>query len=133
MHLVLYLALDLATLASLNAMETSGDLPIVSKALIAILHAFVAVAWTLPWHGAALLAAAGALILLRSLAGLRWFWFRSAAVAVFVVPAFLLALLLSTGDVAAFAVVLPMHILMGLLVVQPRWPSATPSMDQHRW
>jgi hypothetical protein len=56
-----------------------------------------------------------------------------AALAVFVVPASLVAFLLSDGDVAISLAVLPMHVLMGLLVVQPRWPNALPSSDQHRW
>jgi hypothetical protein len=96
LHLLLYFLLDLATLATLNTMDTDSGGHVVSTVL-------------------------------------RWYWFRVAALATFVTPALLLALLLSDGDVAAVQVVLPMHILMGLLVVRPSWPDATPSMDGHRW
>jgi hypothetical protein len=132
LHLLLYFTLDLATLAALNAPEVSSDLHIASKVLVVGVHVFIAVCWAAPLHGAALLLAAGALALLRSWAGLRWLWFRTAALAVFVVPAPLLALLLS-GEMATSLALLPMHVLMGLLVVQPRWPNAIPSTDQHRW
>ena len=132
-HLVLYFALDLATLAALSAPGVDGDLPVAAKVLVVGLDALVAVCWAAPFHGAALLLAAGALALLRSWAGLRWFWFRTAAVAVFVVPASLVAFLLSAGDPTVSVAVLVMHVLMGLSVVQPRWPNAVPAMDQHRW
>ena len=45
--------------------------------------------------------------------------FRLAAVGVFVLPAAALALVLSR-DVSTLPAVLPMHLLMGLLVLQPR-------------
>ncbi|GAA3925013.1 hypothetical protein [Actinoplanes auranticolor] len=127
-HLSLYFVLDLATLAALNAPEVSPDLDLASKVLVAGVHAFIAVCWAAPLHGAALLLAAGALALLRSCAGLRWYWFRLAALAVFVMPALLLSLLLSAGNLAASLAVLPMHVLMGLVVVQPRWPNAVESL-----
>ena len=131
-HLSLYFTLDLATLAVLNATEVSSDLHVASKVLVVGVHLFIAVCWAAPLHGAALLLAAGALAFLRSWAALRWYWFRLAALAVFVVPALVLTLLL-TGDAATSLAVLTMHVLVGLLVVQPRWPNAIPSMDQHRW
>lgn len=134
-HLLLYFALDLATLATLGALEVGGDLGAISQLRAVVVDVSVAVSWGLPLHGAGLLLAAGALVLLRSLAGLRWFWFRLAALAVFGLPALLAALLLSSGDVATVLVVLPMHIVMGLLVVQPGsgWANAEPAMDQHGW
>ncbi|WP_250006367.1 hypothetical protein [Actinoplanes sp. M2I2] len=128
----LYFTLDLATLAVLNATVVSSDLHVASKVLVVGVHVFIAVCWAAPLHGAALLLAAGALALLRSWAGLRWYWFRLAALAVFVVPALVLTLVL-TGDTATLLAVLTMHVLMALLLVQPRWSNAIPSMDQHRW
>ena len=132
-HLLLYFMLDLSTLAVLNASEVSSELPGASKVLVVALHVIIAVCWAAPWHGAALLLAAGALVLLRSWAGLQRHWFRMSAVAVFAAPALLLAFLLAAGDPATSLAVILMHVLMGLSVVQPRWPSAVPSMDQHRW
>ncbi|GAA2887654.1 hypothetical protein Acy02nite_82350 [Actinoplanes cyaneus] len=132
MHLLLYFTLDLATLAVLNATEITSDLHGASKVLVVGVHVLIAVCWAAPLHGVALLLAAGALALLRAWAGLRWYWFRIAALAVFVVPALVLSLVL-TGDTATSLAVLPMHVLMGLAVVQPRWSNSIPAMDHHRW
>lgn len=132
LHLLLYFVLDLATLAALSAIDATERLPAAAQALLVVFEVFVAVWWALPFHGAALLLVAGVLAALRSLAHLRWWWFRLVALAAFVLPAYALALLLSGGDAAASLVVLPMHTLMGLVVVQPRsLADVDPAMDHH--
>lgn len=127
-HLLLYLGLDLATLAVLNAGQVSGDLPVASRVLAVGFHVVVGVWWTAPLHVAALVAAAGGLALLSLSAGLRPVPFRAVALAVFVLPALLLA-----AVVPAAVALVGMHVVMGLAVVRPRWPDALPSPDQHRW
>ncbi|AEV85451.1 hypothetical protein ACWT_4429 [Actinoplanes sp. SE50] len=133
LHLLLYFMLDVATLTALSAPEVGGGLHFASKALYLFGLVLTSVLWPLPLQSAALLLAVGALAILRSGAGLPRPWFRIAAVSVFLILPLLLALLLSPGDSAPFLQVLPMHILMGLLVVQPRWPNMVPSRDRHRW
>jgi hypothetical protein len=128
LHLLLYIALDLGTLAVLAAADDGGP-SIIGEVLLAAV-------WTMPLHVTALVVAAGELIVLRALAADRQrFWFRLAALGVFVLPALTVTLLGAAGDTTALLAVMPMHILMGLLVVQPRfrWANADPSMDQHNW
>jgi hypothetical protein len=103
-HLVLYLLLDVATLAVFDGRGgVAADL-----------------AWGLPLHLGGLVLAACALMLLRAAADLSWRRFRLTAAGVFVLPAAALSLLLSGGDGMALVAVLPMHLLMSLLVLQPR-------------
>lgn len=103
-HLLLYAILDAATLTVLDGpAQAPADF-----------------GWGLPLHLGALVLAAVALMLLRTAADLSRARFRVAAVAIFVVPAAAIALVFSGGDATTPATVLPMHLLMGLLVVRPR-------------
>jgi hypothetical protein len=111
-YLLLYLALDIATVAVLDA---PGSVAVVAPGSVA-----VDIAWSLPLHLGALMLAALALMLLRTAADQSWRRFRLAAVGVFVLPAAALSLLLTGGDATALLAVLPMHLLMGLLILQPR-------------
>ncbi|HYN96260.1 MAG TPA: hypothetical protein VES42_20645 [Pilimelia sp.] len=128
-HLALYLALDLGTLAVLAAAAPGGGRSIVGDVLASAV-------WTMPLHLAALMLAAGQLVLLRLLATLTPWRFRLAALVVFALPPVAWLLLVTRGDTAVLVDVLPMHVLMGLLVVRPRRRDATadPSMAEHdRW
>ncbi|MET7470783.1 hypothetical protein [Micromonospora sp. NPDC005211] len=62
--------------------------------------------------------AVGCLGLLRLLSGVRWYWFRLAAVLLFVVP-LPLFVYAAAGAGAAVPVAVP-HLLVALLIVQPR-------------
>jgi hypothetical protein len=104
LHLLLYAVLDTATVVVVDGPAGAGaDL-----------------GWGLPLHLGALVLAAVALMFLRAVGDLSRLRFRVAAVGVFVVPAAAVTLLLSRGDATTLVAVLPMHLLMGLLVLQPR-------------
>lgn len=122
-YLAVYTLLDVATFAVLAAAGTTGS--VVGEAL-------AAVAWTLPLHVAALVVATGQLLLLRALSGRSRLGFRLIALGVFTAPPLVLAAI--TGS-PVLAWMLPMHLLMGLLVVQPhaRWAAADPAPELHRW
>lgn len=125
-YLAVYVVLDVAGLAVLAAVESPGGPgPALGAAL-------AAVGWTLPLHVAALVVATGQLLLLRALSGQSRLGFRLTALGVFVVPP---ALLLAVTWQPLMAWLLPMHVLMGLLVVQPhaRWANADPAPELHRW
>ncbi|MGI5239656.1 hypothetical protein [Dactylosporangium sp. CA-139066] len=111
LHLALYLALDLGTLAVLVAAGGTGAPEVFGGALVTFV-------WTLPLHVAMLVVAVVQLMVLDVVsADLGRLAFRLTALGVFVVPAFGYAALIADpgyGDALRF--VLPMHIAMGLLV-----------------
>ncbi|MFC5006769.1 hypothetical protein ACFPIJ_54285 [Dactylosporangium cerinum] len=127
MYVLVYVALDLGTLSILAAAEGDRASRIIGVVILGVV-------WTMPLHIAAVVLAAGELMLLRAVAAdLQRFWFRLSALGVFVLPALALTLLGTAGDTRALLAVMPMHIVMGLLVVQPRfhWANSAPGMDQH--
>ncbi|MEV4352321.1 hypothetical protein AB0J83_48325 [Actinoplanes sp. NPDC049596] len=128
LHLMLYVLLDAGMIAVLAAVDGDRGANIAGTVAVSI-------GWALPLHVAVLLPAAAALMFLRVLTGLRWYWFRLSALAVFVLPAGLLAWVLSSGDADALRFAVAWHILMALLVVRPNsdWATTDPSPDQHRW
>lgn len=78
--------------------------------------------------------AVGCLGLLRLLSGARWYWFRLAAVLLFVVPIPLFVFSLA-GAEEAVPVAVP-HLLVALLIVQPRLSDRladrAPAPEDHR-
>ncbi|WP_433495897.1 hypothetical protein ACQP26_13715 [Micromonospora sp. CA-248089] len=79
--------------------------------------------------------AAGCLGVLRLLSRVRWYWFRLAAILLFGVP-LPLFVFAAAGAEAAVPVAVP-HLLVALLVVQPRrpdgWAEPDPAPEGHRW
>lgn len=122
-YVALYTAFDLASFAVLAAVEPGGT--VVGETLAMVL-------WTLPVHLVMLLIATAQLLLLRALSGQSRLGFRLTALGVFVVPPLLL---LAATWMPLLVAMLPMHVLMGLLVVQPhaRWAAADPSPELHTW
>ena len=127
-HLLLYVALSLGTaiLYPLWTSETTlrnviGQLPVV-------------IVWFAPVHVIILLVATGELLLLRHLAiALNRVEFRLVAVIFFALPVPLLCLLVMADFVSTLLTVVALHVLMGLLVVQPRpgWAHRDPTMAEH--
>jgi pimeloyl-ACP methyl ester carboxylesterase len=126
-HLGLYLALDLGTVLAL--LVADGSPASAWPAGVAVV-----VGWTLPLQVALLVVALVQLVVLDCLAlDLNRVAFRLAALAVFAGPAFGYAWLVADpGYWPALLAVLPMHVVMGLLVVQRgyHWAHAVPGSDR---
>jgi hypothetical protein len=112
LHVLLCLALYIGSVAVAAVVESNP-----SDALGQVL---LYVGWGMPFHLCLIVVVVGQLALLRMLQDVRWYWFRLAALAVFVLPILLLLLVAwPSGNVYAPLVFLPMSVLMGLLVLQP--------------
>ncbi|SCG65053.1 hypothetical protein [Micromonospora humi] len=130
-HLLLYLGVGATTLALWNRVP---DLSLVDTLLLTLLGVMFVL--LNPGAAAVGVAAACCLGVLRLLSGVRWYWFRVAAVLLFAVP-FPLALLVAAGPATALPVA-AFQLTAALLVVQPRerpdaWASRDPAMEDHRW
>ena len=112
-HLGLLIALDLGTMLALVVADGGSASDWFGGVVIAVV-------WTLPWHVVMLVVALLQLAVLDLLApDLSRIAFRVTALTVFTAPAFGYAWLIADPDYAqALLVVLPMHVVMGLLVVQ---------------
>ena len=127
-HLLLYVALSLGT--AITSFLWTGEATMRGVAA----EVLVVIVWFAPVHLIVLLIATAELLLLRYLAiALNRVEFRMFAVIFFALPVPALSLLLTARYLSAFLTIAALHVLMGLLVVQPRpgWAHRDPDMAEH--